>query len=311
MNIVVVTGAAGFVGSSVVRELLNNNKKVIALDVIDNPINRLPLINPKLIYKKCDITNKKEIEMALSGLNADTIYHFAWLGSAGPLRMDYNCQIKNAIMTVELMKTMKELGCSRFVCAGSIMEYETISTIYAQGTKPNMAYIYGVGKQLAHALCKPIANNIGVELVWAYITNAFGVGELSPRLINTTIKKCIHHEPLEFTSGTQNYDFLYIDDVAKAFYLLGEKGKANKGYIIGSGRAGPLKDFLERLVYTCDPNAKPQFGDVPFTGTDLSLETFSIEQIQKDCGFVPQVSFEEGVEKTNKWLKEIDNNAKI
>lgn len=306
MNRVLVTGAAGFVGSAVVKELLDHKLTVVALDIIDNPSNRLDLENNNLVYLKANITDVRNFKELCIKNKIDTVYHFAWLGSAGPLREDYECQVNNALTCVKLLEVSKEAGVSRFIVAGSIMEFESFEAIYAQESKPQAACIYGIGKQLAHEICKPIANIIGIDLMWAYITNTFGVGELSPRLINTTIRKCINKEPLQFTSGKQNYDFIYIDDVARAFYLIGEKGITNKGYVIGSGNAGPLRKFLEELVYTCDENAKPLFGDVPFTGVNLSLDVFDTKELKNDCGFTPQVSFSDGVRLTFDWLKKVE-----
>ncbi|MGI6714003.1 MAG: NAD-dependent epimerase/dehydratase family protein [Bacilli bacterium] len=304
MNKVIITGAAGFVGSALVKECLEQGIEVYALDLVADPSFRLPLGHKNLIYLQKDLRQFQELESMLKHQNIDTFFHFAWQGSAGVLREDYSCQIDNATLTVELLKFAKEIGCQKFVCAGTIMEFETHEVIYAQETKPQMAYLYGVGKTLAHSLCKPIANKIGIDLVWAYITNAYGVGELSPRLINTTIRKCINHQELNFTAGTQNYDFIYIDDVARAFYLIGQKGQANKAYMIGSGTARPLKEFLTLLVKTCDETATPNFGNIPFTGVNLALETFSIKELEEDCGFKPQVSFVAGVKKTWEWLKQ-------
>lgn len=300
---VLITGAAGFVGAALVKECLNKGMFVYAIDVVENPFTRIKLHDNNLVYIQKDLVEFHELEPELRNKGIDVFYHFAWKGSAGPLREDFKCQIDNALLAVDILKFAKSIGCTKFVFAGTIMEFETSEVVYSQETKPQMTYSYGVGKSLAHQLCKLLANKLGIDLVWGYITNAFGVGESSPRLINTTIRKCINHEKLSFTSGIQNYDFIYIDDVARAFYLLGEKGKANKAYMIGSGHARPLRDFLTILVNICDEKAIPCFGNIPFTGVNQSLATFSISEIEKDCGFEPQISFEDGISRTFEWIK--------
>ena len=162
----------------------------------------------------------------------------------------------------------------RFVCAGSIMEYEVEQAVHTQGNKPGMTYIYGMGKHIAHCMCKSVAAEIGIELVWPMITNAYGAGELSPRFVNTTIRKIINGEALQFTAATQNYDFVYISDVARAFYLIARDGKPFFEYIIGSGHARPLKEFILEMQRELAPEAVPLFGDILFTGTDMPLDTF-------------------------------------
>lgn len=300
----IVTGGSGFVGSALVKELIENGCEVLCVDLkIDS--NRVP-DNEKVKKLELSIENIGEIKNIVQLNEYDVFYHFAWVGSAGPLRSDENVQVKNAMWTVDCLKVAKEIGCKKFVCAGSIMEFEVHEAMYAQGSKPSTAYIYGVGKVLAHELCKPIANQIGIDLVWAYITNAYGVGECSPRFINTTLRKMNNNEKLEFTAGTQNYDFIYVDDVAKAFYLLGLKGKANKGYIIGSGEAKPLKEFIIEMVEANSPQNKPIFGNVPFTGVNVPIDVFDITPLKEDCGFEPTISFAKGTKMTMEWLKEVD-----
>lgn len=301
MEKVIITGADGFVGSYTVKHFLNEGKHVLALDM-GAEAKRLEE-HPNLIYKQCDITNVNSM-LELIPMNVyDTFIHFAWAGSAGPARVDYNLQMQNALNTVECMKAAKELGCNRFVCAGSIMEYEVEAAIHSQGSRPGMAYIYGMGKHIAHCMCKSVAVEIGIDLLWPMITNAYGVGEFSPRFVNSTLRKIINNEPLQFTAATQNYDFVYVTDVAKAFYLVAEKGKPFCEYMIGSGNARPLKEFIIEMVQACGPDSTPLFGDVPFTGTNIPLNTFDIEDIQKDCGFVADISFAEGTKMTMNWLK--------
>lgn len=303
MEKVIITGADGFVGSYTVQCFLAQGKEVLALDIGPAPRRLTP--NDKLTYMQMDITDTQKLKASVKKDYYDTFIHFAWAGSAGPDRVDYNLQMKNAIDTVECMKAAKELGCSRFVCAGSIMEKEVAAAVAAQGSKPGMAYIYGMGKMIAHAMCKSVAAEIGIDLLWPMITNAYGVGEFSPRFVNTTIRKIINKEPLQFTAGTQNYDFVYVSDVANAFYLVAEKGKPFCEYMIGSGDAKPLREFILEMTTALDPTNPPIFGDVPFTGTNMPLSTFDISDIQKDTGFAPKVSFAEGTKMTMDWLKTI------
>lgn len=304
MENVIITGADGFVGSNTVNNFLINGKKVLALDI--NETSRRIEYHHNLTYMQCDITDIKGMLEKIPHGKYDTFIHFAWAGSAGAARVDYNLQMQNALNTVEVLKVAKELGCTRFICAGSIMEYEVETTIHSQGSHPGMGYIYGMGKHIAHCICKCVAANIGIDLLWPMITNTYGVGEFSPRFVNSTICKIIKGEPLQFTTATQNYDFVYVSDVAKAFYLVAQKGRPFCEYIIGSGNARPLKEFILEMVATCDSKAKLLFGDVPFTGTNMPLENFGIDAIKNDCGFEPEVIFAEGIKKTMDWLKMIE-----
>lgn len=304
MENVIITGADGFVGSYTVNYFLEQGCRVLALDMGEKP-NRLGE-HPRLTYAQCDISDAAALEAAARSGNYDTFIHFAWAGSAGPARVDYNLQMKNALTTVECLKTAKKLGCKRFVCAGSIMEKEVEAAVHDQGSRPGMGYIYGMGKHIAHCLCKSVAADIGIELVWPMITNAYGAGELSPRFVNTTIRKIIQGEPLQFTSGTQSYDFVYVTDVARAFYLIAKNGRPFCEYMIGSSTARPLKEFIIEMVRSLAPDRQPIFGDIPFTGTNMPLSTFDCTDTERDCGFRAEVSFAEGTRMTMDWLKTIE-----
>lgn len=303
MKNVIITGADGFVGYYTTMYFLSQGVRVLALTRGENCKRLVPMDN--LIIKKCDVTNREELVKAASGIEYDTFLHFAWDG-ASENRRDYKLQMQNALNTVECMKTAKMIGCQRFIAAGSIMELEVEAAVHTNGTRPGMAYIYGMGKHVAHCMCKSVAADISIDLLWPMITNAYGPLEYSPRFINTTLRKIINDEPLQFTAATQNYDFIYITDVAKAFYLIADKGKPFSEYIVGSGNARPLKEFIIEMKETLAPFANLLFGDIPFTGTNLPLSSFSTQTLVEDCDFSAEVDFATGTGNTLEWLKKIN-----
>lgn len=302
MKKVIISGAGGFVGSALVRELLQYDYEVYALDR-EGCANNLHQ-DERVHFMPCELAEMAGLTDKLPHQQYHAFYHFAWVGSAGPARADTRLQLNNAQWTVDSLRVAKELGCERFLCAGSIMEHETMAAAYTQGNKPGMGYIYGGGKLIAHVICMSVAAEIGIDLIWPEITNAYGVGEKSPRMINTTIQKCIRGEAPQFTAGTQNYDFIYIDDVARAFRLIGEKGKPFHEYLIGSSTARPLKEFLLEMQSAIAPDLEFQFGDIPFSGIDLPLSRFDCSQTETDTGFRAEISFGEGCKRTLEWWKE-------
>ncbi len=306
MKKTIVTGANGFVGSNVCKELCKQGVKVFAVvkdeqENIDN-IKNLPDI--QIVY--CDLSNISTLDSKISDRDIDVFYHFAWVGTAGPLRCNEEIQLQNALWTAQALRIADKMNCKKFVNAGSIMEKETYTAVYTQESTPGLPYIYGAGKLIARSICKPIANSLNIDLCWAVITNAYGAGEFSPRFVNSTIRRIIANEPLQFTSATQNYDFIYIDDVAKAFVAIGKYGKANKEYTIGSGNPKPLKEFILEMQQALAPNATLVFGDVPFTGVNMPLSAFDTTDTEIDCNFKPTVSFAEGTRLTMEWIKSVD-----
>ncbi len=302
MKKVIITGAAGFVGSHVVTEFLNHDVTVIAVDVVNQPKN-LPLENKKLNYFNLNVSNIQSLPSLCSCLNVDCFIHLAWDGSSGKKRSDVFAQLDNINTMIKCVTFAKKINCPKFICAGSIMEYESLQILNKNTDTSvfNKNSLYGFAKYVCHGLSKYVD---GIDICWAMITNTYGPGEFSPRLINTTIRKILADEPLSFSTCTQIYDFIFIDDTAKAFYNIAKKGRANKHYILGTNPQ-PLKEYIKTLINVVNSSALNYAVFAGESDSNLShnafiSDTFSDGILNKE----ELTPFEKGIELTTQWIKE-------
>ena len=205
----------------------------------------------------------------------DVLYHLAWIGSAGSLRGDVNTQLDNVRFSCDTVKACADMQCKRFVFASSIMEYEIMAVMQSDKV-PGINTLYSSAKVAADYMTRTLAGNMGIQYIRAVISNIYGAGEISPRLINTSLRKLLAGEHCAFSTGEQIYDFIYITDAAKTFVAIGEKGLANGTYYIGSLSPKPLKDFLYAMRDQIDPQIKIGVGEIPFNGITLSLSLIHI-----------------------------------
>lgn len=306
MKKAIVTGANGFVGSWLVKELLSRNVDVIA--VVRNYDSMLKL-TMKFCDVRCVICPLEEISLLpniISDEDIDVFYHLAWSGTSGNDRAEVNLQLKNVQATCNAVNSAFKIGCKKFVNAGSIMEYEVMQYIPKDNITPGLGNIYSTAKLTADFFAKTIAANLKVPYINAIVSNIYGEGEKSARFINSTIRKFLNNEEAAFTHGEQLYDFIYASDAAKAFYIIGEKGVPFASYYIGNPKPYPLKDFIIKIRNIVNPSIELNFGRIPFQGALLKYDEFNIQSIYDNLKFKPEVTFEQGIKKTTEWIRQTE-----
>lgn len=234
----------------------------------------------------------------------DCFFHLAWAGTSGPARADYEMQLNNVKIACDYIKLCKVVGCKRVVYASSINEMETYEYLQSDNIEPSGGYIYGTGKLAAHLMGETVAKMNDVEFIPVIITNIYGIGEKSARMVYTSINKLIHKEHCSFTAGYQTYDFIYITDAINSIIEVSEKGKAFNRYYIGSGEPKPLREFLIEMKNIVDPEAEIGLGDMSFKGIDISYSQFDLKKVEKDTGYRNKVSFAEGIKMTADYIRE-------
>lgn len=300
MKRVLVSGANGFIGKTLVKTLLSGGYHVTALDVrFDGDLQNDPNVD-------CINVSDREIgslQVEIPEGEYQCLFHLAWCGTSGPLRADYNVQLNNVRLTCDYAKLCKEIGCKRMIYASSINEMETYEYLQADGADPSGGYIYGTGKLAAHLMGETVARLNGVEFIPVIITNIYGVGERSARMIYTSVKKLVNGEHCSFTEGYQMYDFIYLTDAINSIVAVAERGKAFHRYYIGSGEPKPLREFLIKMRDIVAPEAEIGLGDLPFKGVDISYDQFDLKKVERDTGYQNQVPFEEGIRLTADYIR--------
>lgn len=300
MKKAIVTGASGFIGKQLINELLSRNVKIVAIDIrFDDVL----LQNKEITCINCKDKKPFDLQKELEILNADTFFHLAWAGTSGPMRADYSVQLDNVKLACDYVVLASKIGCKRFVYASSINEMETYEYLQSDDINPSGGYIYGTGKLAAHLMGETVAKLNGIDFIPVIITNIYGAGEKSARLVNTSIRQLLNGEHCSFTEGKQTYDFIYITDAIASIVEVAEKGKPFNRYYIGSGTPKPLRDFLLEMKDVVAPGAELGLGDLPFNGIDIDYSQFKLKKVQEDTGYVNKISFKDGIKKTMDFIK--------
>lgn len=307
MKKAIVTGATGFIGKFLVRELVKQGIQVFAV-VRKNSRNKSELEKLPVQIVECDITGLSKLPVLITDRDIDTVFHIAWQGVSDADARNQNIQMDNLQGTLDLIDAMHEMDIGTFVGAGSLHEAESLVEMAEDKVISNMGYMYKASKIAAHWMGKAKAGSYGIRFFWPLI-NTYGEEERSGRLVNTVIRKVLKGESPELSAGNQYYDFVHVSDVAHALYLIAEKGIDGKNYVIGSGDAKPLKKFLIEVGKVAngmraDNTEIPLgFGKIKSDVVSLPKETFDVRSLKEDTGFEISVPFEEGIERTATWIK--------
>lgn len=296
----VVTGASSMIASALIRLLVSHGHEVYALvrpnsNKIDNIIT-----DSNVHIVETDISDMLSAHKKI-GCECDVLFHFAWGGTSGAMRNNAEIQQKNIQYTLDAVELAKLLNCKAFVGAGSQAEYGRAEGKLSPDTPCSPENEYGRAKLEAGVRSRELALKYGIKHVWVRILSAYGVGDNDFTITVSSLKKLINGETAAFTPAEQLWDFVYCDDAANAFYLAAQKGRNGAVYTLGSGVARPLKEYIRTMQVLAGGEVK--IGALPYNENQVMYLCADISALAVDTGFKPQVSYEEGIKRTIKWLR--------
>lgn len=288
----VVTGATSFIASGLLRELIIHAEKIYAICRPNSKKKyRIPISN-KIEIIECELEDLLELDKKIK-VDCDVFFHLGWEGTGDKNNM--YLQNQNVKYTLDATFMAKKLGCHTFIGAGSQAEYGIANTKLKTDTATFPVTGYGIGKLCAGQMSRKACEQLGIKHIWTRILSVYGPMDASGTLVMSMIDKLLKGECPKLTKGEQVWDYLHIDDCAKALYLISEYGHDSEIYNVGSGEEILLKKYAEIIKEIVNSDIEVQFGAIPYNANTPMFLSADITSLTQDTGFKPQIKFEEGI----------------
>lgn len=299
-----VTGASGFIGRALVRQLSNNGVRVTALA---RPSSRLP---ENLEVLRTESYDRETLAKAFAGRKFDVVFHLGAYGVVPTDRDPGTMFSTNVAGTSALIDVSAATGCRGFVFAGTCSEYAT-----PQSPEPldedsplTGSHLYGSSKAAGGLWGQALSSSLGMPFQWMRLFGVYGAGEAAYRLLPHLTAKLYRGETVPLTPGVQVRDFLYVDDVATGLQLAAEAALEGRTgpFNLCSGRGVTVKWVAEHIAGLLGkPASLLDFGAMPYRPGEPLWLVGRPDRFASAAGFRPSVSLEEGLARV---VKEISGS---
>jgi dTDP-glucose 4,6-dehydratase len=340
---ILVTGGAGFIGSAVIRHIIENtNDSVVNIDKLTYAGNLESLAsvqgNQNYSFEKVDICNREELDRVFKEHKPDVVMHLAAESHVdrsidGPSEFIQT----NIIGTFDLLEVSRQYWMALSENKKENFKFHHISTdevygdlegptdLFTEETSYAPSSPYSASKASSDHLVRAWLRTYGLPTVITNCSNNYGPYHFPEKLIPLVILNALEGQSLPvYGNGQQIRDWLYVDDHARALYLVATKGKIGETYNIGGHNEKANIDvvktictLLEELVPVTKNKAflsrHPEL-DSGSISNYIDLITYVIDRpghdvryaidaskIERELGWKPEESFETGLRKTVEW----------
>jgi len=300
MRKAIITGASGLVGMAVARYFTSCGIETLCLGRREiSPEDACENFGPSSRYLSLSMKNLPRLAEKIDLINWSpgpecVFFNFAWSGLSKLTDGELSDQINNVIYASEAVRIAKKLGCIKFVNAGTLEEtvverFLEDSNNY-QSSQPNYAF----AKLAARDMCTVIAYLEKIDYVHTRMSVPLSFDLSRGTYVAETLRKICKGVPYEEPSSKQKFDIIFLEDVAKAYYLIGMKGKNKANYFIGSSQPATLAQYFTIV----DNVLNNRIFEVRNHDEVADNIIFNTDDIRQDTGFIASMQLKDLFKKT-------------
>ena len=294
MERVVITGASGLVGSSVLKLLDSRGIETLVVTRRRTKLsNQLLNMSSRIKFLEVpDAFDKENLgwipKEYLKAAEGAIFFNFAWGGKTRVSTGDLTLQFRNVTLATDFLLLASRIGCIKFVNSGSLEEtflelYLSSPKIHPASPQPN----YSLAKITTRDMCKALAYFEKIDYVHTRMSVPLPRDLSSNSFVSKSLSQILRGLSYEIPSNNRIVDIVSVDEVAEAFLAIGSYGQNNADYYIGSSTPATLAQYfawLEKsLVY-------PQKPDFVLDSDELS-HIFDTRPLERDTGLRPLTNF--------------------
>jgi len=323
---ILVTGGAGFIGSHLVRLLLNKypTYHIINMDVLTYAGNLENLkdieVKENYTFVKCDICDFKKVKQIFEDYKIDSVIHLAAESHVDRSIEDpFSFAQTNVMGTLSLLQAAKSYWNENFnnklfyhVSTDEVYGSLDEEGFFTETTKYDPHSPYSASKASSDHFVRAFYDTYGMPVVISNCSNNYGSHQFPEKLIPLFINNIVNNKPLPvYGKGENVRDWLFVNDHAVAIDVILHKGKLGETYNIGGFNEWKNIDLTKVMIKIVDRMLGRKEGSseklITYVndraGHDLRYAIDS-SKLKNELGWEPSLQFEEGIEKTIKWYLE-------
>ena len=301
---ILLTGGTGFIGANLVHRLVAEGDQVSLLTRQCSNRTRLRCLEHRIQVIEADILDPGAVQYAVDQIEPEVVYHLASTPFNPPTIGAQTHMEVIAMGTLNLVNAVVSRPGVRVIYTGSAAEYGSGSRL--REDSPLMpGTVVGAAKATASILMQTYARLHQVETVVLRLFTPYGPWERPGRLIPHTILSALSEQDVRLSSGQQQRDYVYVDDVIEALLVAATKTvSAGDTFNICSGQGTPIREVVERALGLMGNPVKALVGALPTRPDEIWESSGDNAAAWRILGWQPRTSLEDGLRKAIAWFTE-------